>query len=67
MPGMTGPELHRKLVELGEPIPTILVTAYPDEAVRKRALAAGVECYLKKPLSEDKLLPCVRSILKRSR
>jgi len=31
MPGMTGVELHRHLVDAGYAIPTILVTAYPDE------------------------------------
>ena len=36
MPGMTGVELHRHLVETGYAIPTILVTAYPDEVVRDR-------------------------------
>ena len=30
MPGMTGPELHNRLVASGQPIPTILITAYPD-------------------------------------
>ena len=34
MPGMTGVELHRHLIDAGYAIPTILVTAYPDEAVR---------------------------------
>ena len=29
MPGMTGLELHDRLVAFGEPIPTILITAYP--------------------------------------
>jgi FixJ family two-component response regulator len=63
MPGMTGPELHDRLVARGEPIPTILVTAYPDEAVRARALRAGVKGYLPKPFSEDDLLGCIRSAL----
>src|SRR5262249_8766746 len=31
MPGMSGVELHGHLIELGYAIPTILVTAYPDE------------------------------------
>ena len=39
MPGMTGVELHRSLVTLGHAIPTILITAYPDDAVRARAIA----------------------------
>jgi FixJ family two-component response regulator len=30
MPGMTGVELHRHLVDAGYAIPTILVTAYPN-------------------------------------
>ena len=38
MPGMTGIELHRHLVDAGYAIPTILVTAYPDEVVRDQAL-----------------------------
>ena len=38
MPGMTGVELHRHLIDAGYAIPTILVTAYPDELVRDRAL-----------------------------
>jgi len=44
MPGMTGVELHGRLTKLGYSIPTILVTAYPDEAVRDRALKDGVVC-----------------------
>ena len=63
MPGMTGPELHHHLMALGNIIPTILITAYPDDNVRVRALAAGVVCYLKKPFDEDDLLGCIRSAL----
>ena len=63
MPGMTGLELHNRLVASGEPIPTILITAFPDERARERALQAGVICYLTKPFSEDELLACIRSTL----
>src|SRR5512136_263130 len=52
MPGMTGVELHKRLVEAGLAIPTILVTAYPNEAVRNRALKDGVVCYLPKPVDD---------------
>src|SRR5215475_11967650 len=45
MPGMTGVELHRHLVDAGYTIPTILVTAYPDPAVRDRVVKDGVVCY----------------------
>ena len=63
MPGMTGPDLHRRLVAAGEPIPTILITAYPDQAVRTRALQNGVRCYLAKPFRDEELLGCIRSAL----
>ena len=61
MPGMTGVELHRHLIDAGYAIPTILVTAYPDEAVRDRALKDGVLCYLGKPVDDDHLERCLRS------
>jgi FixJ family two-component response regulator len=60
MPGMTGLELHRRLVALGKSIPTILITAYPDDTVRERALGDGVLCYLSKPFDENDLLACIR-------
>ncbi len=63
MPGMTGVELHRHLIEAGYAIPTILVTAYPDEVVRRRALKDGVVCYLPKPVDDDHLERCLRSAL----
>ena len=63
MPGMTGIELHRHLVGSGYTIPTILVTAYPEEAVRERALKDGVVCYLGKPVSDEHLERCLRSAL----
>ena len=45
MPAMTGVELYRHLIEAGYTIPTILVTAYPDDVDRARVLNEGVVCY----------------------
>jgi len=67
MPGMTGLDLYQRLSTSGEPVPTILITAYPDDGVRERALAAGVVGYLSKPFEEDDLLACVRSALMNAR
>jgi FixJ family two-component response regulator len=64
MPGMTGVELHKQLIEAGRRIPTILVTAYPNEAVRNRALKDGVVCYLPKPVDDDHLERCLVSALR---
>ena len=63
MPGMTGIELQRHLVASGCTIPVILITAYPDDNVRARALAAGVICYLSKTFDDNALLGFVRAAL----
>ena len=63
MPGMTGLELHNHLVGSGNVIPTILITAFPNDRDRARAQRAGVFCYLAKPFNEDDLLTCIRSAL----
>ena len=63
MPGMTRVQLYKHLAEAGYAIPTILVTAYPDEVVQNRALKDGVVCYLCKPVDDDHLERCLRSAL----
>jgi FixJ family two-component response regulator len=65
MPMMTGFDLYRHLASSGRNIPTILITATPDDAHRKQALSDGVICYLGKPCSDDDLLACVRAALAR--
>jgi len=63
MPGMSGLDLHRHLSTSGKRIPTILITAYPDNGVSDRALNAGVICYLSKPFDEGDLVSCIHSAL----
>jgi FixJ family two-component response regulator len=63
MPAMTGVELSRHLVDNGHAIPTILVTAYPNEVDRAQILSTGVICYLAKPVDEDDLIRCLRASL----
>jgi FixJ family two-component response regulator len=63
MPGMSGLELHSRLVGLGNAIPTILITAFPDDRDRERAMRNGVMCYLTKPFDENELLACIRLAL----
>ena len=63
MPAMTGIELYRQLIEAGYTIPTILVTAYPNDADRDRALKDGVVCYLRKPVDDKHLMRCLRAAL----
>ena len=61
MPEMTGVELYDHLVESGQAIPTILVTADPDERPKECMLTRGVQCYLRKPLVEAALIDCLRT------
>jgi len=63
MPAMTGLELYRHLIAAGHRIPTILVTADPNDADRARALKDGVLCYLGKPVDEQLLSQCLRAAL----
>jgi FixJ family two-component response regulator len=63
MPAMTGIELYRHLVAAGHTIPTILVTAYPNDVDQARALNDGVVCYLRKPVDEQHLVKCLRAAL----
>ena len=65
MPKMTGLELHQHLVVSNRTIPTILITAYPDERARAQATKANVVCYLIKPFAAEELLACVRRALQR--
>jgi FixJ family two-component response regulator len=60
MPKMTGLELHRHLVASNHAIPTILMTAYPDERAQAQAIRDDVVAYLIKPFAADELLACVR-------
>ena len=63
MPAMTGMELYRHLIKAGRTIPTILLTAYPNDVDRAQALKDGVVCYLSKPIDEQNLFRCLREAL----
>jgi len=60
MPKMTGLELHRHLVASNRAIPTIIITAYPDERAQAQAIRDNVVAYLIKPFAADELLACLR-------
>ncbi|MDB6090154.1 MAG: response regulator receiver protein [Gammaproteobacteria bacterium] len=60
MPEMTGLDLHQHLVASNHAIPTILMTAYPEERARAQAFKSNVVCYLAKPFAADELLACIR-------
>jgi FixJ family two-component response regulator len=64
MPRVNGLELHQRLAASAKKsIPTILITAYPNERIRRQARDAGVTGFLTKPFSEDELVACLRKAL----
>jgi FixJ family two-component response regulator len=67
MPGIGGLQLHDRLAASGKRIPTIMITAFPEEADRVRARQAGVVCYLAKPFDDRELAACIRSALEAAR
>jgi FixJ family two-component response regulator len=63
MPGMTGLQMYQQLLARGERIPTVLITAYPEDTLWARAREAGIVCCLIKPFAPDELLECVSNAL----
>jgi FixJ family two-component response regulator len=63
--GMSGIELQHRLAALGHRIPTIVITAFPDERIRAQALGAGAACFLCKPINMDELVNCIDLALNR--
>ena len=65
--GMSGLRLQSRLAASGSRIPVIVITAFPNEGVRERALSAGAVCFLEKPFNTEDLLTCIRSAVDRRR
>jgi FixJ family two-component response regulator len=63
MPGMSGLELHQRLIERGVKIPTILITGYDTPETRRRAAQNGVFGYFRKPVDDQALLDTIRLAL----
>jgi FixJ family two-component response regulator len=65
MPNMSGLELQERLSHLGFDIPIIFITAYPDDAVRTKAINAGAVCFLHKPLDLQgpRVVDCLQAAL----
>lgn len=58
MPELDGIEAA-KAITAERPVPIVLLTAYSDPELAKRAIEAGIFAYLVKPISEADLLPAI--------
>jgi FixJ family two-component response regulator len=65
MPGMSGLNLQRHLVENNSRVPIVFITSHSDDEARTRALEAGAVAFLYKPCREEKLLEAIDSALNR--
>ncbi len=65
MSGMSGIDLQAALRDLGRDVPMIFVTAFPDDAVRKRALDGGAVAFLAKPFDGQALVDGIREAISR--
>lgn len=63
MPGMNGAELLEALKSSGKHLPAIVLTAWPDGDLARRAMQAGARRVLSKPLSPGDWLSAVEESL----
>lgn len=65
LPGISGPEICRRLRQTGNKVPIILLTAKDEVSDRVAGLDAGADDYVVKPFSIEELLARVRASLRR--
>jgi FixJ family two-component response regulator len=63
MPGLTGLDLQKRLIEGGKRLPIIFITAFFSENARKQALEYGAFGFLSKPFGDESLLECLNRAL----
>jgi FixJ family two-component response regulator len=65
LPGISGLELQRKLIEAGIHIPIIFLTAHGDIPMTVRAMKSGAVEFLTKPFRDQDLLDAIHQALER--
>ncbi|MFN9807799.1 MAG: response regulator transcription factor [Betaproteobacteria bacterium] len=59
LPGLSGLELQRRLKATGADLPVVVITAFGDVAMARRALRDGAVDFLEKPVDESELVAAV--------
>lgn len=65
IPGLSGPELQSRLIELGSTLPIVFLTGHADTPTTVRAIKAGAEDFLTKPVSSEQLIDAIERALAR--
>ena len=63
IPGLSGPDLQTKLVASGSTLPIIFLTGHADTPTTVRAIKAGAEDFLTKPISSEQLIDAIERAL----
>ena len=64
LPGISGLELRRRLVEAGSSASVIFITAYEDDQLREAAIRSGAEGFFTKPFGGRQLIALIRSLVR---
>src|SRR5215510_14112780 len=67
MPGLGGVELQKLLAAPGRRMPIILITAFPEERTRARAMEAGALGFLSKPFESETLIKLIGKAIEAGR
>jgi len=67
MPGMSGLDLHEKLVSAKTPLPVIFITGHGTVPMSVRAMKAGAVDFLQKPFEEQDLLDAINRAITQQR
>jgi len=59
MPGLSGLELQDRLIELGSILPIVFVTGHSDVPTTVRAIKAGAEDFLTKPIPSEQMIDAI--------
>src|SRR4051812_29908448 len=63
MPGMNGLDLQGRLRDAGNTVPTVFITAFPEDHLRARAEAGGAIGFLAKPFDGQTLVRLLMSVV----
>jgi FixJ family two-component response regulator len=67
LPGLSGLDLQRELVNMDPPMPIVIITAYADIPMTVQAVKAGAVEFLTKPFRDQELLDAVQEAINRDR
>lgn len=67
MPDFSGLDLQRYLNRIDKKIPTVVITAFDDAAVRELSMASGAKAFLTKPFHGPVLIDAILSVTGRAR